>query len=161
MFRLTRPKAHPLFHPTSSAQKTLLTLRLKMHSFLTTLTSYVYTTAIGGNIDSLINRLLIAEQSPSTGYTLPSVFSDVFGLMTHHSAVMDDVMTACMLRSAQGKLRDVVKACLESVLSFATLVGEVRRGRVAVEDAEKRMKRIGQRFEEKVKVLVSLESIFV
>ena len=81
--------------------------------------------------------------------------------MTHHSAVMDDVMTACMLRSAQGKLRDVVKACLESVLSFATLVGEVRRGRVAVEDAEKRMKRIGQRFEEKVKVLVSLESIFV
>ncbi|KAF7376426.1 Spindle pole body component [Mycena sanguinolenta] len=107
VFRMCRATARPLFPTLTSSHKLLLHLRFIAHSFVTNLSEYA-----------------------TDGSGHGPAFSDVFALAKAHSALMDDVLSACLLRSSQRTAGDVLRQALELVLEFAVLVGDLKTGRL-------------------------------
>ncbi|KAF8210658.1 Spc98 family-domain-containing protein, partial [Mycena galopus ATCC 62051] len=111
VFRMCRTAARPLFPTLAPSNKLLLHLRFIAHSFMTHLSEYVLDTAIGGNFD------------PSS----QPAFSDVFALAKAHSALMDDVLSACLLRSHQRAAGDLCARRSNSCSSLPCWLGISRR----------------------------------
>lgn len=126
MFRLTRTTALPLFPTLSASRRLLLHFRFAAHSFLNTLSTYIYDTAIGGNFDAFLLRITACREIPDA----PSGFRDVFALAECHSSVLDDILSACLLRSTQRAAGDLLRGTLEVVLEFCVLVGDLKDGRM-------------------------------
>ena len=157
---MTRTASKPLFATLVQPQKRLLHFRFVARSFVSTLSAYVFDTAIGGNFDPFIARLSI----PTLGGAATAAtfvlkedmgFSDVFALAKSHSELLDDVLTACLLRSSQRAVGEVLRQCLELVLEFTIVAGEVYRGRMEEYEAAVAMEGVERRFLVKMGVFVS------
>jgi len=85
----------------------------------------------------------------------PGTFTDVFELADAHSDVMDDVLSACLLRSSQRTAGDALRGCMETALELCVLAGERRRGRVEEYAAVPLLEKIHASFVEKMDILVS------
>lgn len=161
LYRLTRPSASILlFSSNRLANSTFLHFRFAAQSFLTVLLSYVYDTAIGGNVDAFIALVASAESASSPYSFTPnhSPFPNVLSLTTRHARVMDDVLAACLLRGAQHAVRDILHACLVTILDFAVLIGDVcGSGMEASKGVEVRELEVNKWEQEKV---VKMESLF-
>lgn len=59
-----------------------------------------------------------------------SGFADVFELAQAHSSVLDDILSACLLRTGQKAVSELMRHSLEIVLEFCVVVGEVERKRM-------------------------------
>jgi len=128
-----------LFPTLTQSRKLLLHFRFIAQSFVSSLSGYVFDTAIGGNFDPFLARLS-ADATPPTSETYSNNnntntnddggFSDVFELAQRHSALLDDILSACLLRSGQRGVGDLLRHSLELVLEFTIVVGELHRGRV-------------------------------
>ncbi|KAF8271255.1 hypothetical protein EI94DRAFT_1797237 [Lactarius quietus] len=105
--------SHPHF-----ANNLLLRFRLAAQSFVSALASHVPDVAVRGNVDPFLARLT------------PGTFKDVFELADAHSDMMDDVLSACLLRSNQRTAGEALRGCMELVLDLCVLAGERRRSRV-------------------------------
>ncbi|KIP06600.1 hypothetical protein PHLGIDRAFT_514697 [Phlebiopsis gigantea 11061_1 CR5-6] len=130
LFRMTRQgsASAPLFETLTASRQLFLYFRFIASSFVSALSSYVYDIAIGDKFDSFLNSLASPlEREP--GNTLP-VFSDVFALAEYHSNVMDDVLSACLLRSNQKAVGDLLRGALEIILEFGILMSDLRSGRM-------------------------------
>ncbi|KAJ6498990.1 gamma-tubulin complex, DGRIP91/SPC98 component protein [Mycena sanguinolenta] len=149
VFRMCRAAARPLFPTLTSSHKLLLHLRFIAHSFVTKLSEYVLDTAIGGNFDPFLASLSRATDGPGHG----PAFSDVFALAKAHSALMDDVLSACLLRSNQRAAGDVLRQALELVLEFAVLVGDLKTGRLEEYQAAPLLADLAGRFRAKMTTL--------
>ena len=57
----------------------------------------------------------------------PVTFADVFELADAHSDMMDDVLSACLLRSNQWMAGDALQGCTELALELCVLAGLVAR----------------------------------
>lgn len=114
-----------VFGTLASSRKMLLHFRFIAQSFVANLVEYVYDTAIAGNLDPFLARL--EEVDSGTTHTR---YSDVFSLAEAHSGVMDDILTACLLRSGQRIAGGALRDSLELVLDFTVLVGDLYRGRI-------------------------------
>lgn len=158
--RLSRngKKEQPLFASSTRASKLFDNFRFVGLSFVTALSSYVYDTAIGGNVNAFLARIALAERSAD--FTMPGVFSDVFSLMKAHDRVLDDVLSACLLRSSQRAFGDLLRSCLDVLLEFGMLVGERARGRVDDVRAAAGLEELHARFRAKMSVLVSDFCVF-
>ncbi|TDL22621.1 hypothetical protein BD410DRAFT_828378 [Rickenella mellea] len=152
LFRLTRKAKEPVFQTLTASNKLLLHFRSIGQSFVTYLSSHVYDTAIGGNIDAFLARLSAAERSPD--HSAAHMFSDVFSLAEHHSKVMDDVLSACLLRSSQRTTGDMLRACLETMLEFGVLIGELETKRIEEYEAAPRLEDMFDKFRKQMVVLV-------
>jgi len=108
----------PLFPTLTSANNLLLRFRLAAQSFVSALASHVPGVAVRGNVDPFLARLT------------PGTFTDVFELADAHSDMMDDVLSACLLRSNQRTAGEALRGCMELVLDLCVLAGERRRSRV-------------------------------
>ncbi|KAJ7282938.1 gamma-tubulin complex, DGRIP91/SPC98 component protein [Mycena rebaudengoi] len=148
VFRMTRSAANPLFPTLTPSNKLLLHLRFIAHSFVSSLAQYILDTAINGNFVPFL-----AQLTPLTAEHTPEAFSDVFALARAHSAVMDDVLTACLLRSGQRGAGDVLRQALELVLEFCVLAGERRTGRMEEYEAAPLLEDLARRFRVKMGAL--------
>ncbi|KAI0000451.1 Spc98 family-domain-containing protein [Russula vinacea] len=109
LFRMSRES--PLFPTLTSANNTLLRFRFLAQSFISAIAAHVPDVAVRGNVDPFLARLT------------PGTFTDVFQLAGAHSDMMDDVLSACLLRSSQRTAGDALRGCMELAL-------ELRRGRI-------------------------------
>lgn len=147
VFRICRSASKPLFPTFAHSNKLLLHLRFLAHAFVGTLSGYVFDTAIGGNVDPFLARLVPTDaQRPA--------FSDVFALAKAHSALMDDVLSACLLRSGQRAAGDLLRQALELVLELAVLVGDLKTGRLQEYQAAPLLDDLAPRFHAKMAALV-------
>ncbi|KAH9484896.1 hypothetical protein JR316_0001798 [Psilocybe cubensis] len=137
LFRMSthRNIAITLFPTLSQSRKLLLHFRFVSQAFVSSLSGYVFDTAIGGNFDPFLAQLsgqhLETELSHDADPAVQGAkFNDVFELSQRHSALLDDVLSACLLRSGQRGVGDLLRHCLELVLEFTIVVGELHRGRI-------------------------------
>ncbi|KAH8119655.1 Spc98 family-domain-containing protein [Phellopilus nigrolimitatus] len=165
LYRLARPSSTSLFENNPVAANTLLHFRFAAQAFVSALSAYVADTAVRGNLDAFLARLRAAEAeaasssssplsfspdyTPSSGY-----FADVYALMKRHSRVLDDVLAACLLRSAQRAVGDVLRACLEVLLEFGVLIGNVYKRMVEEGPAAARLEALYAKFRGKLGVLL-------
>ncbi|OCH93115.1 hypothetical protein OBBRIDRAFT_725379 [Obba rivulosa] len=148
LFRMTRRSSEPLFQTLTGSNKLLLHFRFVAHSFITALSSYVYDTAIGGNFDAFLAKLNSESQ------TSKRTFMDVFALAEHHSRIMDDILSACLLRSSQRAVGDLLRACLQCILDLAVLAGELKRGRLQEYEVVPLLEDLWHRFRSKMTSLI-------
>ncbi|KAJ6587217.1 gamma-tubulin complex, DGRIP91/SPC98 component protein [Mycena vulgaris] len=144
VFCMCRPASRPLFPTLTASHKLLLHLRFIAHAFVAGLSHYVFATAIGGNLDPFLARLSLADTR----------FPDVFALARAHAALLDDVLSACLLRGAQRAAGDVLRQALELVLELAVLVGARRTGRLEEYEAAPQLADLAARFRAKMRALV-------
>ena len=149
-----RAVATYLFPTLTPSRKLLLHFRFIAQTFVSSLSGYVFDTAIGGNFDPFLERL----SGNSSGSDSPHVnglgFSDVFELSQRHSALLDDVLSACLLRSGQRGVGDLLRQCLELVLEFTVVVGELHRERLQEYQAAALVEDLFRRFTVKTTTLV-------
>jgi hypothetical protein len=117
-FRMTHKNTQSLFPTLTASNKLLLHFRFITHSFVTSLSSYIFDTAISGNFDAFL--ALLNEHD----------FSDVFSLADAHSTVLDSILSACLLRSGQKPVGDLLRGALEQVLELGVLAGDLKRRRL-------------------------------
>lgn len=141
----------PLFPTLSSARGLLLHFRFVAHAFLSTLSTYIYDTAIGGNFDAFLSRIAACRETPDA----QSGFRDVFALAECHSSVLDDILSACLLRSSQRAAGDLLRGTLEVILEFCVLVGDLKDGRMAEYQASPVLDTLYASFRKKASALVS------
>ena len=151
-----------LFKSKPQARRLLLRFRFQTHSFVSALTSYIFDSAIGTHFNAFMRRLdsvvqQIRSHSRQEHEDFPSV-PDVFELMNDHSTVLDKILGACMLRTQQHAIAEVVTDILSNILDLGTLVGDMKRGIVDDAIGEARVKKLYYTFERKMFTFVCLFS---
>ena len=68
--------------------------------------------------------------------------------------LLDDILSACLLRSGQKGVGEVLRCALELILEYAVVVGELWRGRMEEYRAATVLEDVEGRFLEKMSVLV-------
>ena len=118
---------------------------------MSSLSGYIFDTAIRGNFDPFLARLSCGDSSLPTS---SSEFADVFELAQCHSVLLDDILNACLLRSGQKGVGDLLRHSLELVLEFTIVVGELHRGRLQEYQAAPLIEDLFQRFRTKMATFV-------
>jgi hypothetical protein len=142
LFRMSRES--PLFPTFTAANNLLLGFRFSAQSFVSVIASYVPDVAVRGNVDPFLARLT------------PGTFADVFELADAYSNMMDDVLSACLLRSSQRTAGDALRGCMELALDLCVLAGDRRRARVEEYAAMPLLENLYASFVEKMNTLVSM-----
>ena len=154
LFRMTRRPSQPLFQTLATSNVLLLHFRFTVSSFLSALLGYVFDVAIGANFDTFLLRL--SPDVPTSNYRNGEpAFDDIYSLAAYHSAVLDDILGACLLRSGQRAVGDLLRKALESILDFGILVGRLYRKQVKEHEAAQRMERLFCAFRNSVQALAS------
>jgi hypothetical protein len=146
-FRITHQDV--LFPTLSQSRKLLTHFRFVAQSFVTTLSAYVFDVAIGGNFDAFLARVTACRLGTS------SEFSDVFSLAGAHSAVLDDILSACLMRSGQRAAGDLLRGSLELVLELCIMIGDLKDGRLQEYQASSALDVLFVAFRKKMSTLVS------
>ncbi|THH16575.1 hypothetical protein EW146_g4072 [Bondarzewia mesenterica] len=128
LFRMTRKTSEPLFPTLAITNKLLLHFRFMAQSFVDTLSSYVFDTAIRGNFNAFLSQL-------RPGHFVSPGTSSIFG------------------RRAAG---DLLRGCMELVLDLCILAGELRRGRVEEYRAKPVLEDLFSSFREKMATLIKV-----
>lgn len=149
LHRLSRSHENPLFETLAKCNSLFLHFRFLAHTFVAQLCSYVYDTAIKGHFDSFLLKLSI-PRGDRGGHR----FTDVFELARCHSDVLDDILTACLLRSGQKAASDALRMCLETVMELGVLAGELSRGRIEEHRAKSALGELYSAFRRRVSRLV-------
>lgn len=153
LFRMTRRTSSPLFPTFTASQKLFFHFRFVSQAFVTSLSSYVYDTAIRRNFDAFFAAMALSGST-----TRASLFSDVFSIAEYHSLVMDDILSACLLRSGQKDVGDLLRGALEIILEFGLLMSDIITGKLKEYQAVHDLERILKTFRTKVITLVRLLS---
>jgi Gamma tubulin complex component C-terminal len=141
LFRMSR--SSQLFPTLTSANNLLLRFRFSAQSFVSVIASHVTDVAVRGNVDPFLTRLT------------PGTFTDLFELANAYSDVMDDVLSACLLRSSQRTAGDALRGCMELALDLCVLAGDRKRGRVEEHAAMSLLETLHASFVGKMDTLVS------
>ena len=153
---MSSPGSDPLFQTITPSQKLFEHFRFMTSSFVSTLSSYVYDTAIGGNFDAFLFKLDNTSQQ-NKGRGLPS-FSSVFSLAEEHSKLMDDVLSACLMRSAQKPVGDLLRSVLDVILEFGILMSDLSQGQIQEYHATGPLEDLYSSFRKKMITLVRVFS---
>jgi hypothetical protein len=117
------------------------------------LSGYVFDTVIGGNFNPFLAELNSHHDGDGTPHRR---FSDVFELARHHSSLLDDILSACLMRSGQRAAGDLLRNVTEIVLEFAVVLGELSRTRLQEYQAVPMVEDLFTKFRTKMATLVSL-----
>ncbi|KAL1745705.1 gamma-tubulin complex component protein [Schizophyllum fasciatum] len=151
LYRMSSDTIEPVFDTLSQARKKLLHLRFVAQSFMAAIVSYVFDTVIRGNFDAFLDSVsLSASQLSSSGQTEEEeAFTNVFALADAHSAMMNDVLSACLLRSGQRSVGKLLQQSLETILQLCVMIGELKEGRIEEYRAEAALHEIQETFRAK------------
>lgn len=174
---MSRLSSKPIFETLVKYKKMMFHFRLVAQLFLSSLSAYVFDTVIGGNFDPFIERLAatasaaaplpiygsVSPPSTSAPYLQLATrrFSDVFSLSQSHSELLDNILSACLLRSGQREVGDILRQALELVLEFSVAIGERHRGRLEEYEAGPMVEDIYLKFRAKMMMFVSQPRIYV
>ncbi|KLO17438.1 hypothetical protein SCHPADRAFT_846666 [Schizopora paradoxa] len=132
------------------------------HGFLSALSSYVSNTAISGNIDAFLARVAAAEsqsrsqsenEASENEHFEPLMFEDVHALADAHSKMLNDILSACLQRASQHAYGDLLTSCLEVLLEFCTLIGDLVSRRIDESETAAKLRVLWERWRGKVSVL--------
>ena len=158
LFRMSthRSISNLLFPTLTKSRQLFLHFRFISQAFVSSLSGYIFDTAIGGNFDPFLARLSSGDSDLpiSSPNERNFEFSDVFELAQCHSALLDDILNACLLRSGQKGVGDLLRHSLELVLEFTIVVGELHRGRLEEYQAALLIEDLFQRFRTKMATFV-------
>jgi hypothetical protein len=107
-FRMTHQNM--LFPTLNQSRKLLTRFRFVAHLFVTTLSAYIFDVAIGGNFDAFLARTTACRSGTSSEFTY------IFSVVEAHSAVLNDILSACLMRSAQRAAGNLLRGSLELIL---------------------------------------------
>lgn len=79
----------------------------------------------------------------------------MFALASTHSTVLDNMLSACLLRSGQKAVGDLLRGALELVLQLGILAGDLKRGRIEEYQAAPQLEDLYVKFRGKMSTLVS------
>lgn len=153
LFRMSQDTTSPLFETLAPSRRLFLYFRFIANSFVDSFSSYVYDTAIGGNFDAFVYNLTSPADREKDNI-LP-IFSDVFALADYHSKVMDDILGACLLRSSQKAVGDLLRGALEVILEFGIVMSDLRSGQLQEYEAAGPLEDLFSTFRRKMILLVS------
>lgn len=151
-FRSMRPTSTPLFDTISASNKLLCRFRFAAHSFIGALSTYVHDVAVGGNFDAFLSQISTCRGNIVSDH--PCGFRDIFDLAQTHSSVLDDILSACLLRSSQRGAGDILQGAMELVLRFCVFVGDMADGRMEEHRAASTLEALYVAFRKKVARLV-------
>ncbi|KZT11083.1 uncharacterized protein LAESUDRAFT_365299 [Laetiporus sulphureus 93-53] len=154
-YRMTRKASCPLFPTLTQSNKLLLHFRFVAHSFVTSLTSYVYDSAIGGNFDAFLLQLGPPDEKPSTKRPAGG-FTDFASLADRHSKVLDDILSACLLRSGQKAVGELLRGCLALVLELGILAGLRHKKQMPEYEAATRLEDLWNEFRKNMMTLIKV-----
>lgn len=149
-----RPEAQRVFHH----------LRFQTNAFISALSTYIADSAIGANYNTFMERLVklrhgVSEQSPSSSSAPEDVpleeLRDVFSILAYHSAVMDKILEACLLKTRHRSVGASLVSCMDSVLHLGKLVVGLKAGTMSEETAERKLRKIHDSFHSAMENLVS------
>ncbi|KAH8083806.1 Spc98 family-domain-containing protein [Cristinia sonorae] len=156
LFRMSRRPNKPLFPTFAASHKLFLHFRFVSHAFVAALSSYVYDTAIRRNFDAFL-ALLTPPSEDATTRTVP--FTDVFALADYHSNMMDDMLSACLLRSGQKPVGDLLRGALDIILEFGLLMSDIHAGHLKEYQAVSDLETLFKQFYVKTTTLVRGRSL--
>ncbi|KAF9804294.1 hypothetical protein IEO21_09428 [Rhodonia placenta] len=154
LFRMTRKTDRPLFPTLTHSNRLVLHFGFVAQSFLASLSSYVYDKAIRGRFDALLDALSSREKESSAAQVEPG-FLDIFALAKVHAQVLDNILSACLLRSGQKAVGDVLRNCIELILELGILAGERYRGRMEEYQAAGPLEDLWARFSSRMATLMN------
>ena len=172
-------KGSALFTDSPQALGLLHRFRFHAHSFISTLITYIFDTAIGIHFDGFmartelvamqhkarISQSCLQENDPSKkGVFTSRIYvdddvtpvADVFEIMTDHSIVLDKILGGCVLRTQQRAIADVLEDIFTIVLRLGSLVRDLKRGAMTNDDAATQLEKLHYNFERKMITFVSL-----
>lgn len=152
-----RSASNVLFPTLTKSRKLLLHFRFISQAFVSSLSGYIFDTAICGNFDPFLGRLSGGDSglpTSSSNNERTFQFSDVFELAQCHSVLLDDILNACLLRSGQKGVGELLRHSLELVLEFTIVVGELHRGRLEEYQAAPLIEDLFQKFRTKMATFV-------
>ena len=152
MFRMSRSSIKPIFPTFTASRKLFLHFRFVSQGFVTALSSYVYDTGIRRNFDAFLDVLSPVTKDLTAKH--PPKFEDVFALADYHSSVMDDILSACLLRSGQKPVGDLLRGALEIILDFGLLISDISADQIEEYEAVSSLERLFTQFHTKVTTLV-------
>ncbi|KAG1742908.1 Spc98 family-domain-containing protein [Suillus lakei] len=152
-FRMTHQDV--LFPTLNQSRKLLTHFRFVAHSFVATLSAYIFDVAIGGNFDAFLARVAACRLGTS------SEFTDVFSLAEAHSAVLDDILSACLMRSAQRTAGDLLRGSLELILEFCVMIGDLKDGRLQEYQASSVLDVLFAAFRQKISTLIQVLEVLL
>lgn len=151
---MTRCTTIPIFQTLATARKLTLHFRFVAQSFVTAISGYVFDTVIGGNFGPFLAELVQDHREDKA--RRHGRFSDVFELAKRHSDLLDDILSACLIRSGQRAAGDLLRQTTETVLEFAVVIGELRRGRLQEYEAAPMVEDLFAKFRGEMTTLVRL-----
>ncbi|KAG1826425.1 Spc98 family-domain-containing protein [Suillus variegatus] len=152
-FRMTHRDV--LFPTLNQSRKLLIHFRFMAHSFVTTLSAYIFDVAIGGNFDAFLARITACRLGTS------SEFTDVFSLAEAHSAVLNDILSACLMRSAQRAAGDLLRGSLELILELCVMIGDLNDGRLQEYQASSALDVLFAAFRNKISTLIKVLEVLL
>ena len=156
---MRRSTSNMLFPTLTKSRKLLLHFRFISQSFVSSLSGYIFDTAICGNFDPFLARLSCGLPISSSNNERTTEFADVFELAQRHSVLLDDILNACLLRSGQKGIGELLRHSLELVLEFTIVVGELHRGRLEEYQAAPLIEDLFQKFRTKMATFVGFFSL--
>jgi hypothetical protein len=156
---MTRKGFKPLFPTLATSQKLLLQFRFMAQTFMATLSSYVMDVVIRGTFDDFLVKLRAQATNNRVSLNVDDQrFQDVFALAKHHSSVMDEILSGCLLRSSQRSIGDLLRGVVEHVLTFSIFVGELSTGHMEEYRAAGKLEDLFSGFQVKMRSLVCVVS---
>ncbi|KAI0686364.1 Spc98 family-domain-containing protein [Cytidiella melzeri] len=152
LFRMSSPGSNPLFQTITSSQRLFEYFRFMASSFVAALSSYIYDTAIGGNFDAFLSKITKEDKSPASKES--PTFPDVFALADGHSDLLDEVLSACLMRSEQKPVGDLLRSVLDVILELGVLMGDLRQGVLEEYQATGPLQDLHATFRKKMMMLV-------
>jgi hypothetical protein len=128
---MSRDREITLFPTLKRAHDLLNHFRFVAHNFVCSLTSYFFDTVVRGHFDAFLESILVASGTPFDGKENTKSgrqYTDVFALAQTHADILDEMLSACLLRSGQKGINDILHSVLEVILDLGVLAGDVHQG---------------------------------
>lgn len=173
IFRSTRQTTSPAlmaFSVRSPVRKQLNTLRFQVTLFMSTLTTYIFDSAIGTNFSTFLARLTklrhgvpdgpqtSADDAHDNPIAEDEELRDVFSILAYHSAVMDRILEACLLKARHRSIAASLTECLDYIIILGKVVVDINSGRLSEEGAERALTNLHASFEAAMTSLVCLNN---
>jgi hypothetical protein len=161
-------KGEELFPDKPQAKALLRRFRFLSHTFVSSLITYVFDTAIGVQFDRFMERFgdIIQRhvasnhervtsstdgvQGEYVGINDAEPVADIFEVMNDHSKTLDKILGGCILRTQQRAISEVQEYVLSLILQLGSLVRDLKRGALHQDDAEAQLQKLFYNFERRM-----------
>jgi hypothetical protein len=175
LFKFLAKRTEKLFVRFPLSNQILYQLQHQTQSFIFALKTYVFDYAIDYHWAKFISHLTrirlegssewensLGQPTDTSMDGMPALqedeyhrFTDVFSVEAFHSATLDKILTACLLKAKHKSVGDALKECMAFTLDLGMLVRRMRRNDFDEEEGAKKLKAIHRKWHRSMQSLVS------